>query len=327
MAFSTEPSRSRSSRTWAVWGVKLGLSLLLLWLALRHVPLASVTEAVRAAHPAWALASLAVFLGGVTLFDALRFSLGGGLLREAPQPLGQWAFLSLASRAFLYLLPSGMGQEGYLWVKLRNRGWKHGSCAFLVLLVRATGLAFWCFALAFALRSPGFRGATAWVLRGSLAEVAFWVAAGLALTAGSMFLPVLLGRMGRLEGYSGSLAAWAGLLLATAGTGFTCAAAFEFSARAFGISFGLAQAAGCTTILFLGMVLPISLAGFGVQEGILLMVGQGLGMPPGPLLGLSCLLHFQRFVMALAGLSCLMAGKWDNPGQPSALAPEEGGDG
>jgi len=329
MVAHTEYTAPLTHRNWFLWGLKACLSTLLLLWALHKVPMANLLEALRTAHPAWVLASLLVFLGGIGLFDAFRLSASGSLVMDPSPPLGRWVLLNLTSRAFLYLLPSGVGQEGYLWLKLRNYGWKHGSCAFVVVLIRTTGLAFWCLALANALRSPAFQQSTLWVLRGNLSRPGAWAGAGALLFSVSLLLPFILGRLGRLEGYSSSVKAWAVLLLSTVGTAFTCAAAFELAGRAFGISFGLAQAAGCTTLLFVGMVLPISLGGIGVQEGILLMVGKGLGMPPGAVLGLSCILHLQRLAMTLLGISCLVAvnrglSLW---GSRSQVAAEEGKDG
>jgi len=296
-----------SLRAWSLWAGKLALSCCLLWLALRKVPLASLREALGRADPFWCALSVGVALVGVALFETLRLRAAGLLLTETQPRFLPWLGLFFESRAFLYLLPSGLGQEGYLWWKLRKRGWNHSSCVFLVLVVRITGLAFWVLAMAWALRAPAFLAASRNLLPGPLAYPLAWALLGAALLLASWALSSILVRLGRLQKPGTSWAPWAGLLPATGGNLLTCALAFHLAARAFGLSFSLGQAAGTLTLIFLGMVLPISLAGLGLQEALLLMVGRGLGMAAGPLLGLSCLLHLQRLVPALVGLLVMLA--------------------
>ncbi len=121
----------------------------------------------------------------------------------------------------------------------------------------------------------------------------------------ALTLPVLLARLERLHRPGALFAPWVGLLPSTLGTAITASIAFQLAAQGFGLHFSLAQAAGCLTLLFVGMVLPISFAGLGLQESILLLVAQGMGMPIGPVLGLSVVLHVQRLVPALVGMGIM----------------------
>jgi len=295
-----------SLRARSGWAGKLLLSVGLLWLALHKVPVASLRTALGQADPFWCILSLLVSLAGLMVFEPLRLAAGGRLLRETQPRATLWLALFAESRAFLYLLPSGMGQEGYLWWKLRKYGWDHGSCGFLVVIVRVTGLALWMLVMARALATPAFRDACRSVLIGPLSAPTAWGAAGAALLVLSLGLPPLLVRLEKLRRYRLAPAPWTAFLAATAASMFFSALAFQLAARAFHLPFALDQASGCLTLLFIGMVLPISLAGLGLQETILLMLGHGLGLPVGPVLGLSCLLHAQRLIPAVAGMGVLL---------------------
>ncbi len=303
---STQTSLFRPTpRAWAFWLGKALFSGLLCWLALRNVTLASIRDALATANLPWASLSILTFMVGLMIFEPLRLAVAGRLPMETQPTLVRWFTVSLESRAFFYLLPAGIGQEGYLWWKLRRQGWSHGSCAFLVLVVRMTGLVFWIFALVWALRAPVFRGASSSLLPGALASPQLWFAGASLLGVATLALPWVSARLGKVQPRPFSPWPWVGLALASAGTLLVCMLSFRFGAKAFSIPMPLDQAAGCLGLLFMAMALPVSLAGLGLQEGILLLVGKGLGIPPGPMLGFSCLLHLQRLAPALLGLVVL----------------------
>lgn len=303
----------RSPRIWLAWGAKLALSLFLLWLSLRHLPGSALKEALLRARPSGLAASLAIYLTGVTVFELLRLAACARLVAESVVPASTWLRIFLESRAFLYLLPSGVGQEGFLWWRLRGQGWQHANCVFVVLLIRVTGLAGWLLALGWALTATPLRVPARALLPAPLAQPLAWAALGALLLLLAGLTPAVLRRRGLLARHSPGLGAWARLLPATLGSMTMVALSMQWGARAFGLEMDIGVAGGILTLLFLALVLPVSVAGLGVQEGLLLLVGKGLGWPPGATLGLSCLLHLHRAALALTGLGCLLllgTGRW-----------------
>lgn len=291
---------------WAIRAGKLALSLALLYLALRRVPLSGLWTALTHARPVPFAASLALFLVGMVVLEPLRYGFAGRLVHEPRIPLREWFLINLRGRAFLYLAPAGVGQEGYLWWQLRRSGWKHASCAYVAASARGQGVALWTAALALALADPVFRGACRVLRLGGLLAPLPWTGVTLVLLLGSFLLPGLMKRFGRLELAAAPGPSWAAQLAASLGIALAATGSLLLACRAFRLDLPPVQAAGSLALLYLGMVLPISLAGLGLQEAILLLVGQGLGLPPSPILGVSLALHLQRLGPTLLGLVTLL---------------------
>lgn len=76
----------------------------------------------------------------------------------------------------------------------------------------------------------------------------------------------------------------------------------KLAAAATGVNLGLLDILGFLALLNFALVLPISLGGIGVQEGILLIMNANAGIPAESLLAFSLLLHLQRIVLASIGI-------------------------
>lgn len=304
----TEPP---SWRPWLNWGVKLGLSGLVLWLALRNIPLAGILSAVRQVEPRLALGSVLLYALGAASIESARLAFSGRLVAEPRVGYGGWLRLFMVSRPFFYFLPASAGAEGRVWLGLRRRHWRHGSCGFALLLNRSIGVGGWALAAAFALSYPGgtglmLRQAPTW-----LRSPWPWGIGGGCVLAACLLAPSIHGLLRALPSPPGQGRSLLGLALTTLASILVTALAALMAAAAAGTPLTLDQALGLIAIFNFAMVLPISLGGFGLQEALVLSLGLGLGYPPAALIAFSTLLHAQRLVLSLAGLGLMLAGSED----------------
>lgn len=310
----TRPARPPSGWGWRGLALllKVSFSGLLLWLCLRGIPLHSLRQALHRVDLPLACASVLLFAAAIPASESARMWAGGALLAEERLGFREWGRIFLQSRPFIYLLPSAVGAEGMIWAHLREHRWGHGSCVYLLLSTRVWGLGVWALAAGLfcalapeaSLRSLPLvaRRPSLWLLLGGCACLGS-VASRWGVAAWSR-VPLAPFRSAPLLGSFG-------LTLASAGISIL---AGLWAARAIGLPMAPAQVMGIIALLNFALVLPISVAGVGVQEGVVLLVGGGMGFQEAHLLGFSAILHLQRLAIALAGLGVLRPRR--DPGAP-----------
>jgi len=302
--------------------LKVAGTAFLLWFAFRKVPAGTFARAAQGENWSLALASLGVYGLGMSLVEASRYLILARALRSAEDdlPLREWVALYLESRPWVYLLPASAGAEAVLWRGLRGHRWTHRQCGALVLGTRVIGLGIWVLLLGVALglapSVPGLILELPRALKGGWA----WGALGAAIVAVSILaIPLFAGEKGRRFPAGPMLLAVAAGVVSAA---VVCAALLLGAASA-GLHLTFLEAAGFTAVLNIGMVLPISLAGLGLQEALLLRLGAGLAtFAPAPLMALSAILHLQRLGLALLGGGVIL-GRRHLPGAVAAQGQQE----
>lgn len=276
--------------------LRVVVSVALVWLCLRGVAAGEVWAALARLPAAAALACLACLIAH-TLLSAWRWRLVCDTLAlPAPEPRDalRWTALSVT---FSQLLPSTVGGDAYrIGAFSAQRGW--AAAARSVIHDRLNGL--WVLgALAAAGAVPtlwrgGFNGAT----------IALLVAA----SAGLLALPALV----PLPGLSAESAAFRALLR-NARLLYASLAIHAMTLAAFGaLAAGLQpasplwwQAALVAPAVLLGAALPVSLGGWGVREGGMVLALAPFGVAAGEALALSV-----AYGLMLALTGALGAAAW-----------------
>ena len=286
------------TRNWR-WLLKAAVSAGLLLLIFRSVPFSAIWSSLRQAHP-WDVAAGLLLAVPMTVIAAIRLQL---LLSSigVPVPLGQVLRINLTSSFYSLVLPGFLSTGVLRWYRL-NRAGSPGAHTFAVLLlsrliettiVLVSGLTFWLlegmpgdervmvplFAALFlglgAVYLIGFNRATAERLRTSLTiGRTAWVWASvreplLAVVDAIRDLGHPLARR-RVTVIGISLVGHLlGILL------------FLFFARGLDIALSLPAAGYTRSMLLLAGMLPLSIGGFGVREGgmILLLAPYAVAPP------------------------------------------------
>ena len=298
---NVDPGPPATLKKYLIWFTKLGLTCLLLWLALRQVPMKGLGAAFLSANPALALASVILFLAGIIPAETSRFLGAGGLLAERQPGFARWLRIYLQGRPFFYLLPAAVGAEGIIWIRLRGYQWRHASCGFTVLLTRLFGVGAWALAAGISLAAPGGAGAILSGLPPWLGRPGLWVGLGILVIGASAVAPWFMGRFRGLPMAGGRWRTLAFITCATGASLLLSTLAASLAGLATGTPFGFVAIAGLLALFNFAMVLPISLGGFGLQEALVLRLGLPLGFSASHLLVFSALLHLQRVMLALVG--------------------------
>lgn len=310
--------RMKAWRPRILWAVKIALTFLILWMALRGVSPAEIREALLRVDRSWALPSIILYPALIIPVEAARYCLAGRLLQERQPTLGRWIQLYGESRPFFYLLPAAVGAEGLVWLRLRDLQWRHASCGFVLLLTRLAGVGVWALLAGLALhgrdpsahllaRAPGF-----------LQRPLPWLLLGLAVMAGTALAPALSARFRRVPAAPGGTLAMLGLLFLALVSALVSGLSAQAASQAARTPIPLLTALGFLAFFNFAMVLPISLGGFGLQEALILAMGLPMGWPAPALLAFSAVIHMQRLGLAAVGLAMFLGG----PGRqvaPSAL--------
>jgi hypothetical protein len=299
------PSNSEQ-RIWGLYLLKLAISLLLVWIVLSHVEFQAIQMAARSVRIASALGSALFFSLGTLLAEAWRLQVAGSLVAERTLPFPKWFFMLLATRPWVYLLPAGIGAEGALWWKLRQEGWQHGGCAYVVLSTRILGVAFWALAIAAGLTFSSFGPASGGLLPAFLRGPLPWIALGLGLMGAVQLVKHLPRISGQVQFTRAGARTWLRLALATCAVGAVCCLSFLWAARSAGLQVSLGFSAGVLGLVYFGMALPVSLAGLGLQEAIVLLVGRKAGIADAQLLAICGVLHLQRGMLSALGLAAFL---------------------
>lgn len=291
----------RSWRSHAAWFLKLGFTVLLLFLAFRKAPLHEVLAAWTQVHPSWALGSVLAYLPLCILAESARLWAAGRRVAAPALPIQDWSAAFLESRPWFYLLPAAAGADAVIWYHLRKRGWHHGGCGFTVLSVRLWGLALWALVAGLTLSVvPVTRnillGIPNWMTSGPA-----WLGGGCAAVVVCVIAPHWLARKEHID--LQRLAPSDPVLHLTLAflSALVTGVCVWMAAKAAGLPFSLPTCLGLLAWLNFAMALPISLGGLGLQEALVLRLGLPMGLPAASLLAFSAIIHLMRILLALAG--------------------------
>ncbi len=291
----------KTVRTTLLWVLKFGTTAGLLWLAFRRVPMKAIGSALVSVHSSWAAAAVLAYFAASIPLDTIRLEASGIQADEPPVPFRVWLDLYLESRPFFYLLPANAGADGLIWYRLRKMGWSHGGCGFTFTLTRLWGLAVWAVIAGLSLLwSEGARS----VLNGSpswLTAPTLWLMIGFAALIASALFPSFLSPLLKIRSHPFrigpvSVSAISTILLALAIGG-----SVWLAARAAGTPLPIFACLGLIAWFNFAMLLPISLGGLGIQEALVLRLGQPYGYEPAQLLAFSALIHLARLLPVLLG--------------------------
>lgn len=243
----------------------------------------------------WALVSVAGASSATAFYEAWRLQLAARGLQENKQvPLLQMMALQLRSRPWAILMPGSLASDGYLALIFPDHMVRGKVMVRALLAQRAWGLAGWCAAMAGLL---GFRvhlfngtgGLGIWM------HPSIWaIGAASCLAGGQLLWP---GRM-----------PWR-LILVSLGSPLASAPWLAAADYAAGTGLGLPFMIGFQALMMVGIALPISLGGLGLQEYLLLRLSPGPPEQTARLLAFSLLLHLHRLVPAAAGAALSLRGR------------------
>lgn len=274
--------------------IQLGITVLLLWLALRKVKWDDLT-AVLSSLSIWSVgAALVALNAGMFVAAARQRSLLRAAGVDIPYRLSLWLYY----RGMFYnmALPGGISGDGYkgYYLNRRTPGRLRRIITSLLLerLNGALGLAIWVALLLWVAELSAADPA----LHGYLLWLQYLAAAGLVLVAAALFIPLRLTALfarGFRAALPYSLGVQACQLL------FAWALAFSLGGGDHWVSYLLAFTASS-----LAAVLPISLGGIGVREYVLGHANLFLVMDP--TIGLAIALLYNGMYLFSAGVSAFV---------------------
>jgi uncharacterized membrane protein YbhN (UPF0104 family) len=323
-----QPSRQR-----LILLARLAISALLLWVLVTKIG-ESWTEAIPEASTAtfaWLGGALVLTFGGVVL-SAVRWSAVLQALGLHP-PFRRLLSLYFAGQFMGNVLPSTIGGDALRVSRLSRDNGQPPTTFASVVLERLTGwLVLPVITLTGLLVNPGLREL------GRASAVAFATAAAtLTLLAIVLFLTTrshseLEERLEHNEGwrrFTGATRLGINTLTkkpaATArilGTGVAYQLIVIASALMAARSLGLPAGAGPTALLafvpavLIAQVLPISISGLGVREGLFALFLQPLGVPQSQAIALGLLLYLLNLVVSLFGAPAFAVGHKVRPSVP-----------
>lgn len=213
---------------------------------------------------------------------------------ESPSPSpAQSLRWYLESRPWVYALPGSLGADGVLAFRMQaGTGLPPLRIGKWLIRLRLWGLLAWAFTLAAVCMRPG---ALTGLLSGPFTASWVWWSVG----GASLLLAVALEETGtpfsRLARLSRPLAQ--SLMAAALAIGWAWMAGYGV-----GVELSLLQVATLMALLTFASLLPLSIAGLGVQEALILHVLGG-GHASGQLLLVSLMLHLQRLSLSALGLA------------------------
>lgn len=302
------PAPAASRRVAAVL-VKAAISVTLIGLVLAQSGLGAVTSAL-AALPAWSIAAaLACMLGQIPLAGWRWWRICRGLGHDLPLGAVQRAFA--VGIFFNQVLPSSVGGDVVRVWLLRRHGLNVGEAGLAVLIDRLSGLA--------ALAAIAL-GGLAWLpaLAGSEAMIPSLAAGLAAIPAAFVLLALLAPRLTALAARTRAVAfpaalamgirrltvsprdRWPVLAASLAMHGMTVVAAWVL-ARGMGLPIALIDLGVVMPPVLLLTILPVSVAGWGIREGGLVVGLGAFGIASGDALALGLALGLGTLITGLPG--------------------------
>ncbi|SFU41674.1 conserved hypothetical protein [Halomonas korlensis] len=289
---------------------------------------ADILAEVQSLSTGWALLALALTLPPL-LLSAWRWRLTARLLdlslgwRRAVREYYLALFLN-------QLLPGGVaGDAARAWRHSKASG-RQGSAWRAVIIERASGqLAMVLLTLLVVGLSPLWHG----VLGEALSRLfsPSWFVGGIAL---ALALGVVMRRLVRrppafLEGLGADLhrsllasSVWPKHLLGSLLVVISYALVFVCAARAIGVPLPATTLLSLVPPVLLAMLIPVSVAGWGVREGAAAFFWGLAGLPPAQGVAVSMAYGLLVLIAALPGAMCLLQAKWSRPvgGESSGTA-------
>ncbi|MEZ5203591.1 MAG: lysylphosphatidylglycerol synthase transmembrane domain-containing protein [Acidimicrobiales bacterium] len=317
--------------------LRIGISALLLWLLVTKIG-ASWSEAIP--HPttttfAWLGGALLLTFASVVL-SAVRWSAVLGALGLHP-PFGRLLSLYFAGQFMGNVLPSTIGGDALRVSRLSRDTGEPPTTFASVVLERLTG---WfvlpVITLAGLLVNPGLRElgrATAVAFATASATLVLLVVVLLLTTrTGGAGLDALEGRLEHREGWRrftgavrlgiNKLAHAPGATARILATGLAYQLILIASALMAARALGLPAGVGPTALLafvpavLIAQVLPISISGLGVREGLFALFLHPLGVPQSQAIALGLLLYLLNLVVSLFGAPAFAVGHRAHPTTP-----------
>lgn len=288
-------------RNHAIWFLKLGFTVLLLFLAFRKVPRHELLTAWSQVRSGWAISAVLAYLPLCVVAESARLWAAGRRVSSPALRIQEWIAAYLESRPWFYLLPAATGADAVIWYHLRKRGWQHGGCGFTVFSLRLWGLALWALVAGLTLATvPETHNVLQGIPRWG-ASWLLWIGGGCAAVIVCVIAPHWLARREHVDlqrlAPSDPILHLSLAFLSALVTG-VCV---WMAAKSAGLPFSLAACLGLLAWLNFAMALPISLGGLGLQEALVLRLGLPMGLPAASLLTFSVIIHLMRIVLALAG--------------------------
>lgn len=310
MSTNDEPVMRHRARRWLVRVVQSAAALALLLLVWRIAGGAAALDLVRGAHVGWLAAAL-MLLMALTVLGALRWRLTAaplGIRLGTRQAIGEYFLAQLVNTT----VPGGvLGDVGRAARSRHDAG--AAAAAGAVVVERTIGQ----FAMLVVL-TTGFMGTL--VVRTSID----WprpVLTGLAVLlplAWGMTLAVLLGLRAQRAG-SGRVARaaqavrrslraapWQQVMLGAA-TASCVLGAFACCALAIGAPLSLAAVVSVVPLVLLAMLIPVSIAGWGVREGAAVALLPIAGISASQSLAVSIAFGLTSLLAALPGIGAVWA--------------------
>jgi len=295
-------------RRWALWLVRLAISIGLLWLVLRNVDAAAIWKTAQSIAPLWLAAAVALVLVQ-NLINAARWQIivrqiGGGRL-----PLGQVLRIYYAALFVNLFMPGTVGGDALRIWKAYDAGLPLATATNSVLLERSLSILGLIVMIGAGL--PALRPLVGDSAAGAFALV---VGAGVfgivALTAldrlpWTRLSPAVAHRLGAFAADLRLLLLrpWpciSALGLAIAAHVMTVAAIYAL-ARGVGASLGALDALVVLPPVLLAVALPISVAGWGLREGAMVAAFASLGIAAETAVLTSLLVGLLNMALSLPG--------------------------
>ena len=297
------------ARPLLIWLAKLLVTLFLLWLTLRKIPVHGIQAALVQVHLALAALSLGIFLCGSLFVEPARLAFASRLLAEPQPTFATWVRIFLESRPFYFVLPGSVAAEGMVWLRLRELHWRHASCAFVVLCTRIWGVGTWGLAAAYALTFPKGSGLVLAQAPSWMRSPTPWALGGFLAAASACLAPLLARRYWNLPLVTGRVGPTIAMILSSILSALIVTVGVQVASMAAGTPLPLHSALGLMALFNFAMIVPVSLGGFGLQEALILALGTGMGYPAPALVAFSALIHAQRLLLSLLGLALFLAAR------------------
>lgn len=311
--------------------IKVGVSLLLLYLSLRAVNLSALGERLSRIEMSWIAATLALLAVQVAAaairWRAIATQCGAQL------PFGASLRISLIASFFNQVLPSTVGGDAARVWMLARRGGGWTSAAYSVLLDRGIGV------FVLALLVIGSLPWTMTLVKDPIARTVLLAIGGGAVAGAIVFLSFGLARWRLLDRWlvtrhltEVSRAAWR---LCRSAPALTTATAASFAIHLLTISAtwcivqSIDASANFSDLLFLIppvlliTTVPLSIAGWGVREGSMIVAFGYAGLAPGDGLIVSVLFGLTSFAIgAIGGIVWIAGGLFGEA--PMSVMPQAG---
>lgn len=309
------------------WLLKAAVSAALLFFIFRSVPFAAIWSSLRQAHP-WDVAAGLLLAVPMTLIAAIRLQL---LLRSigVPVPLREVVRVNLTTSFYGLILPGFLSTGVLRWHRL-NRAGSSGARTFAVLLLSRliettivvfSGLAFWLLE-----GMPGDERIMVPLFAALLLGLGAVYLIGFSGRTAERFRAFLIGSRGRVvpapvrdallaladavrdlgHPLARSRVTVVGLSLVGHLLGILL---FLFFARGLDIALPLSGAGYTRSMLLVASMLPLSIGGFGVREGGMILLLRPYGVAAERAVALAFLLLGRDLIGICAG-GCLELRSW-----------------